>query len=459
MFKELASTGILTACLVAHPAFGQAVATETATETQAEEKAAPQKSELQLMKEELDRLNTEYQLMKQRQKMQLAQAELERTEISANDALRDARLSDELAASRAEVERLKAEAEAIRARASLASAQQAQELAAMRAQIERREVEQKLADIEAGEELAEARRRARELDALTKVAKGELAALKTDFDKMTIELQSELVMLKRDVDLRAQKDKLARVVTSDVAYLDQPFQNGTLYISDRRIPLNGAISSGTGTYVADRIQFFNNQSEEKPIFIVIDNSPGGSVMAGYRILKAMEASRAPIHVIVKSFAASMAACITTLADHSYAYPNAIMLHHQMSSGMRGNMTQQKEQFENSLEWQRRLAEPIAEKMGVSLDRFVEMMYENNSDGDWEEFAKEAVALRWVDNIVQEVRETGLRDHPASDSSSMPFFFEAMQTDESGRKFIELPPLQPFDHYFMYDPYNFYREAR
>jgi ATP-dependent Clp protease protease subunit len=454
MFKEIVSAGVLTTCLVSQPVLGQDTVTESATE-----QAAPEKSEVQLMKEELDRLTTEYKLMQQRQKMQLAQAELERTEISAKDALRQAQLRDELATSRSETERLKAEAEAIRAQAALEAARQAQELAEMRSQIERREVQQRLADAVMNEDLAEARRQAREIDTLTSVAKVELAALKTRYEMMKVELQSQLAELEREVDLREQKDKLARVVTNDIAYPEEPFQDGTLYISDRRIPLNGPISWGTGSYVADRIQFFNNQSEDKPIFIVIDNSPGGSVMEGYRVLKAMEASRAPIHVVVKSFAASMAACITTLADHSYAYPNAIVLHHQMSSGMRGNMTQQQEQLENSLEWQRRLAQPVADKMGVSLERFVEMMYENNSDGDWEEFAKEAVNLRWVDNIVNEVRENGLRDHPGSASPSLPFFFEAMKTDDDGRSYIELPPLQPFDHYFMYDPTNFYRVSR
>jgi hypothetical protein len=33
---------------------------------------------------------------------------------------------------------------------------------------------------------------------------------------------------------------------------------------------------------------------------------------------------------------------------------------------------------------------------------------------------------------------------------------ALQRDEKGRPFMQLPPLQAFDHYFMYDPNNFYR---
>ena len=411
------------------------------------------------MKEELDRLSTEYKLMQQRQKMQLAQAELERTEISTKASLREAKLRDELAASRAASERLKAEADAIRAQAGLESAKQSEELAEMRSFIERSKVEQQLADTKASKSLAEARRRASEIDARTSVAKSEYAALKTKYDTMSLELRSQIAKLERDINLREKKDKLAAVVTNDIVYHSDPFQDGTLYITDRRIPLNGAIRAGTANFVANRIQYFNNQSEAKPIFIVIDSSPGGSVMEGYRILKAMESSRAPIHVVVKSFAASMAACITTLADHSYAYPNAIILHHQMSSGNSGNMTQQRENLENALEWQRRLAEPIAKKMGVSLDRFVELMYENTTSGDWEEFADRAVELRWVNNVVQEVRETGLRDQPGNSGPSLPSFFEATKTDENGRMYLELPPLQPFDHYFMYNPNNFYRIAR
>ena len=457
MFKQIAAAGALTTCLLASPAIAQDA--PPAPADAAAEEAAPEKSELQLMREELERLNTEYSLMKQRQKMELAEAELQRTEMSAKAAMREAQLREELAASRMETERAKAEADAIRAQASLDSARQSQELAAMRAIIERRSVEQQMADSVAREGLAQVRREAVETEERAKLARSQFSEMKARYDTMALELRTELAELDRALDIRKKKDQLASSVTSDIEYRTEPFDNGTLYISDRRIPLNGAISSGTGSYVADRIQFFNNQCEEKPIFIVIDSSPGGSVMEGYRVLKAMEASRAPVHVVVKSFAASMAATITTLADHSYVYPNAIMLHHQMSSGMRGNMTQQQESLENSLEWQRRLAAPIANKMGVSLDRFVEMMYENDSGGDWEEFAQEAVELNWADHIVTEVRETGLRNQPGTSGASSPGFTAQMQKDENGRTFIELPPLQPFDHYFMYDPYNFYRVAR
>ena len=145
--------------------------------------------------------------------------------------------------------------------------------------------------------------------------------------------------------------------------------------------------------------------------IEIDTNPGGLVMEGFRIVTAMQNSKAPVHVVVKSYAASMAAVITTLAEESYAYPNAIILHHQMSSGMRGNLTQQKEQLEEGFEWAKRLADPVAKKMGVSYDEFTELMYKNNSDGDWAEFANDAVKLKWVGQIVNEIREEGIVERP------------------------------------------------
>ena len=162
-------------------------------------------------------------------------------------------------------------------------------------------------------------------------------------------------------------DKLRDLVKAPVAYSDQPFKDGVLTISDRKIDLDGPIVTGTADHVCDRIDYFNNQDRTKPIFIVITNSPGGSVMQGYRILKAIETSDAPVHVVVKSFAASMAATIATLAPHSYAYPNAIILHHQMSGSAVGNMTNMEQEVKTMQEWERRLAEPIAKKMGITLD--------------------------------------------------------------------------------------------
>ena len=282
----------------------------------------------------------------------------------------------------------------------------------------------------------------------------DLAERQLKIEKM--KMDSRMDKLKSDLELRARKADWKKEANKDPIYLDRPFSNNKLVISDRRISMNGPIFEGVADYVSERIHYFNNISTS-PVFLVIDNSPGGSVMEGYRILKAMEASRAPVYVVVKSFAASMAAAITTLADKSYVYPNAIILHHQMSTMNWGNMTQLKEQLELAKEWERRLAVPVAKKMGISLEDFRKKMYEKNSDGDWEEFGDKAVGYHWATSVVDEIDETGFTKNPdAADSQVKAPFTLDEKTDEKGQRYVSLPRLQPFDFYYIYNPDRYYR---
>ena len=280
----------------------------------------------------------------------------------------------------------------------------------------------------------------------------EMAKLRIAKEKMSL----ETAKLKIDLDLRSKKKEWKDEANKEPIYLLNPFKNGVLTISDRRIPLNGSIRRGVADFVTDRIHYFNNKSTKLPIFIVINNSPGGSVMEGFRILKAIETSKAPIHVVVKSYAASMAAAITTLAPHSYAYPNAIILHHQMSSGSWGNMTEMKEQLKNRLEWERRVATPIAKKMGLSLETFRKKMYENNSNADWQEFGDKAKKYKWVNNIAHELRETGLVKNPDASKPSKAKTRLMEKIDDKGQPYVTLPRLSPFDFYYLYNPDNYYR---
>ncbi len=435
-------------------------APEAATPEEQLEQAEPEKSELELMREEQNRLQTEYSLMMQRQKNMLLELELERQRIQTESSFRSTQQQEELADMRAEIERLNVEAQHRRAK-------QESQMAEMQRIIDMINAEQRLEDTRRGRELAKMRAEAERLQTEATLANAKLNAVRTEMSEIQTEAQREVAELEAQMQVLSTKEKASAMVLDDMKHPLDPMVGDALYVSDRRISLNGPIISGTADWITSRIDYFNNQSSEKPIFIVIDSCPGGSVMEGYRIVKAVEESDAPVHVVVKSYAASMAAVITTLADHSYALPNAIILHHQMSSGMRGNLTQQKEQLETGFEWARRLADPVADKMGVSYERMVEMMYENNSDGDWEEFADKAVELKWVNHVIHEIREEGIREQPADPAPSFFFFWltdpesanpelAAMQRDERGNPFIQLPPLRPFDHYAIHNPDNFYR---
>jgi len=293
-------------------------------------------------------------------------------------------------------------------------------------------------------------------------SKASLASSQLSLEMTNITKASEL----REAEIEALKADTKRQNFADAKpiYLDNPLKDdGTLVISDRRITFNGPVLNETANYITERIHFYNNKDKTKPIFIVIGDSPGGSVMAGYRILKAMEGSDAPVHVVVKSFAASMAATIATLAEESYAYPNAIILHHQISSSFfftTMNLTQQKESYEESQKWWIRLAQPIADKMGITTDQLIKQMYEKNSDGNWVEFATEAKKLKWINHIVERVKETSQVINPDSVSKKSGNKESTINSKESldkqGRPCMYLPRINPHDVYFLYNPDGYYQ---
>ena len=374
----------------------------------------------------------------------------EKARIDAELALAEAKRAEELAPLNAEVARLTAERALRLAKASAEAAALEDE----RAKLERQ------AGLEAarsGARLTERSNKIRELEAEAK--------------QLQLEAANTIARLSNEIQ-RFQKEDEARKIASKAKpkYLKDPLVDGVLYISDRRISLNGAVTEQLADYVCTRISFYNNQSSEFPIFIVVDNSPGGSVAAGYQIQKAMAASKAPVHVVVKGFAASMTAVICTLAERSYCYPNTILLHHQASNVVRGNMTVLKEQIDFTNQWFDRLATPVAKKMGISLQEFVKQMYANDSTGDWTAFGDKAKELKWVDNVIERIEETAVLDllpvpvAPSSMPSPLPqpptrteISGVTSRVDDKGRPYFELPALaNPFDAWWLYDPQGLYR---
>ena len=366
-------------------------------------------------------------------------AKAEQEKLSQENALAAERLKAETSAMQAEITKLKMEKELLSERLALAAVkrQAAQEDENAKSEAER-------AQLARDNDLAKAR-----AEFLT----NELKAVQAESGIEITKLQNQISEIEMDTKRRSYAD-------AKPVYLENPLkEDGTLVISDRRIALNGTISMATADHITDRIDFYNNADPKLPIFIVIDQSPGGSVMAGYRILKAMESSDAPVHVVVKSFAASMAAGITTLAKESYAYPNAIILHHQISSTLFGqlNLTEQAEIVKESQRWWTRLATPVANKMGITTDEFIKRMYEHSSAGDWSEFGEDAQKLKWVNHIVQGIEETSLTKNPdLKTPSAQPKAEVTEEIDANGKPYTYLPRLTPKDVYYLYNPDGYYR---
>jgi ATP-dependent Clp protease protease subunit len=411
--------------------------------------AEKQRRDIGVLQAALEKAVAENALARERLKVDLDRLEAEYGRLSAQNKIADEKVKAETAKSAVELQKLNL-ANALSVERSKAG------LLALAQRADKLRLEN---DFRTEEERALALAEEKENRSIA------LAMKRMDLEERKIKIEmlaldSRQARLKSELDLREKRWEWKKESNTDPVYTARPFRDGRLVISDRRVPLNGPIYTGVATYVTERIHYYNNISSA-PIFLVIDRCPGGSVMEGYRIIKAMQASKAPVYVVVKSFAASMAAVITTLADKSYVYPNAIVLHHQMSTVNWGNMTQLKEQLELAREWEKRLHAPVARKMGISQEAFRKKMYEKSSDGDWEEFGDQAVGYKWAGAVVHEIEETGFLKNPdfadeAEKKKETELFRLAEKTDEKGARYVSLPRLDPFDFYFIYNPDRYYR---
>ncbi len=441
---------------VASQAFGQATGQTNDAKTAAKPAEAP--TAFPELRKQQEQLTLENSIAEQQLRKELARLTAEKQKLELENSLNQQRLQADIASMQAEIEKLTKQADLLAKRAAVRDAERKTRVDAELADAREKLEKAKLTNDLAATELAAKTRELAQRDQELKVRLSELQVQRSEFDQ-------QLAKLSADLDLRVKRDLWKNRVNRDIQYSKEPFKDGMLTISDRRIALNGPIWMDTADYVAERIDYFNNQSKEYPIFIVIDRSPGGSVMAGYKILKAMDGSAAPVYVVVKSFAASMAAGITTLSKRSFAYPNAVVLHHQIAGGIGGNLTEARENLKEMEEWWKRLAAPIAAKMGISLDEFIKRMYQNRSTGDWREFGDSARKVKWVDEIAETVREESYDKNPDAPSAlpgspapargdGQPALQE--RVDANGRRYVLLPRLEPVDCYYLYNPDNYYR---
>lgn len=387
-----------------------------------------------------DQLLIDNQLNDETLRKELAATNAELARIRTATELERVKVDGELVRKRNELEKTRVEMEEINARAALESARRHADLQTQLV------------------ELRTARERA-EMEAELAVA--QFTKQQSAFKSSELAWNVKLAELHAKFAQRQKEAEVDAFAEQRPVYLKDPLTaGGALVLSDRRIPLNGVITAETADEVGARIDYFNNKNKEWPIFIVIDDSPGGSVMAGYKILKSMQSSTAPVYVVVKSFAASMAAAITTLAERSFAYPNAIILHHQISNGMMGNLTVQREGVKTLEEWWQRLAAPIAAKMGITTAEFVKQMYAHTATGDWKEFADEAVKLKWVDYVIGSCHETAwIQDPNRSGWATIATRAEddtIAGTSSPAHAARTLPRLNPVDCYYLYNPDSYYR---
>ncbi|OIO04409.1 MAG: hypothetical protein AUJ52_15420 [Elusimicrobia bacterium CG1_02_63_36] len=415
---------------------------------------------------EKEELSLKYALELEKLKLELAAMELEQKRLEAKDKLDAAKFQVELADVRRERDKLLLESQlkAEKDKKAMEALKDQKEKAALELEVKLIQLRDEKATLQAENDKKTEEMRRVSLESQTEreqidmelkriMLEGTKLKLKTD------ERQNELALLRSEIDIREKKHDWKDETNREPIVLKEPFQKGVLTISDRRIDLNGPIYDAVGVYITDRIDYYNNVSND-PIFLVIGTSPGGSVWAGARILKSIQESKAPVHVVLKTAAASMAAVIISLAPHSYAYPNAFLLHHQMYRFTVANTRELREELEWRKKWEDRLFEPLAKKFGFpSMEKFRDAMYTHDANGNWKEFADDAKKMKWVDNIAYAIRETGIiRDPDAKEkaTAAKARFLLEEKVDDQGKRFVQLPRIDPMDFYYLHNPDNYYR---
>jgi ATP-dependent Clp protease protease subunit len=399
--------------------------------------------ELLQLRQETEKLQLVNELQREKNRQQLTQLHAEKNQLLLENELYNAKQTQVLS-----------ELNVLKTRLELEN------------QIYQQEKQKILAEFEAQREqlaiqnaIVEQKQKHEELRIQLETAKLNFDVAKLEFtkNKRTLELEE----LTEKLSEREQKELWESQVNKPKRYLKEPFVDGYLVISDRRIELEQVILPGTAAYVNERIHYFNNKSVEYPIFLLIDTCYGGSVMEGAKIIEAMHSSRAPVYVVVKTLAASLAAVLTSLSERSFAYPNAIIVHHQIMSSAAGNPKQIKEQLDIAHEWTNRIMKPVAQKMGLTAEQFVAQMYQNNSSGEWYEFADVAAQLKWVDVVIKDIRDTSFTKKPLDmyleeEEEIIMMVDKKEKIDSQGQRYVTLPRLNLLDMYFLYNPNNYYR---
>ena len=106
-------------------------------------------------------------------------------------------------------------------------------------------------------------------------------------------------------------------------------------LEQRRILLSGPVDNGLAEDVIKQLIYLEYQDKKKPILLII-NSPGGSVDAGFAIWDQIQLLSCPVTTLVMGIAASMGSVLSLASPKGkrFATPKCrIMIHQPSLSGM------------------------------------------------------------------------------------------------------------------------------
>ena len=258
--------GFITALLLgegaAFQALAQAKGQTNDVKPAAEAKSTELSTEFPELRKQQEKLTLENGIAEQQVRKTLARLTAEKQKLELENAVSQQKFQAEIAGLQAEVEKLTKQADLLTKGAAIKDAERKARLDAELADAREKLEKAKLTNDLASAELAAKTRELTEREQELRVRAADLQVQRTEFDL-------QVAKLNNDLDLRVKRDLWKNRVNHDIQYTKEPFKDGVLTISDRRIALNGPIWMDTANYIAERIDYFNNQSKEYPIFIVI----------------------------------------------------------------------------------------------------------------------------------------------------------------------------------------------
>lgn len=170
----------------------------------------------------------------------------------------------------------------------------------------------------------------------------------------------------------------------------------------RRLFLCNAIDGDTAEEIIRKLWYLENKDPGAPILLVI-NSPGGSVDAGFAIWDQIKMISSPVTTLVTGLAASMASVLSLVAapKRRFATPSARVMVHQprLSGVIQGQAT--------DLEIQ---AKEMLKTRSILVNLYMKATGRNNSeiekaiDRDTWMTADEALNFGLLDKIVNSYQE-------------------------------------------------------
>lgn len=160
------------------------------------------------------------------------------------------------------------------------------------------------------------------------------------------------------------------------------------------VNITGEITAESAERVVNQILYLDKLGHD-PIIIMID-SPGGSVSAGFKIYDTINSVSARVRTIAVGLAASMGAFLLSSGSKGerMAYPNADIMIHQPLGGMEGQASDIEIRWKHMQRIKLKLNRILAENTGKPVE-----VITADTDRDYYMTAEEALSYGLIDSIV------------------------------------------------------------